>query len=188
MKKFLIVGLGNPGAEYENTRHNIGFKVLDALVESSNTSFIEERHAKTALVKHKGRSFYLVKPTTYMNLSGKAVNYWLQQYKIDHKNLLVITDDIALPFGALRLRGKGSDGGHNGLKDIQAVLGRSDYARLKFGVGNDFPRGRQADYVLSNWSSEEEEALKTRIEQAGKMILAFGTMGLARTMSDFNGK
>lgn len=188
MNKFLIVGLGNPGAEYENTRHNIGFKVLDALVESSNTSFIEERHAKTALVKHKGRSFYLVKPTTYMNLSGKAVNYWLQQHKIDHKRLLVITDDIALPFGALRLRGKGSDGGHNGLKDIQAVLGTSDYARLKFGVGNDFPKGRQADHVLSDWNSEEEEELKRRIEQAGKMVFAFGAMGLALTMSDFNGK
>tara|TARA_B100001115_G_scaffold184182_1_gene185549 strand:- start:676 stop:1239 length:564 start_codon:yes stop_codon:yes gene_type:complete len=186
--KFLIVGLGNPGSEYENTRHNIGFKVLDTLAELSNTSFKEERHAKVAVVKHKGRSFYLLKPTTYMNISGKAVNYWLQQYKIDYKNLLVITDDIALPFGALRLRGKGSDGGHNGLKDIQAVLGRSDYTRLKFGVGNDFPRGRQADYVLSDWSSEEEEKLKSRIEQAAKMVFAFGTMGLERTMSDFNGK
>ena len=186
--KFLIVGLGNPGFEYENTRHNIGFKVLDALAELSNTSFKEERHAKVTVVKNKGRSFYLVKPTTFMNLSGKAVNYWLQQYKIDYKNLLVITDDIALPFGALRLRGKGSDGGHNGLKDIQAVLGRSDYARLKFGVGNDFARGRQAEYVLSEWSSEEEGRLKSRMEQAGKMVLAFGTMGLARTMSDFNGK
>ena len=186
--KFLIVGLGNPGSEYENTRHNIGFKVLDTLAESSNTSFKEERHAKVAVVKHKGRSFHLVKPTTCMNLSGKAVNYWLQQYKIDYKNLLVITDDIALPFGNLRLRGKGSDGGHNGLKDIQAVLGRSDYARLKFGVGNDFPRGRQVDYVLSDWSSKEVETLKSRIEQAGKMVFAFGTMGLDRTMSDFNGK
>ena len=185
--KFLIVGLGNPGFEYENTRHNIGFKVLDALAELSNTSFKEERHAKVTVVK-QGTLFYLVKPTTFMNLSGKAVNYWLQQYKIDYKNLLVITDDIALPFGALRLRGKGSDGGHNGLKDIQAVLGRSDYARLKFGVGNDFARGRQAEYVLSEWSSEEEGRLKSRVEQAGKMVLAFGTMGLARTMSDFNGK
>ena len=186
--KFLIVGLGNPGSEYKNTRHNIGFKVLDTLAELSNTSFKDERHAKLAVVKHMGRSFHLVKPTTFMNLSGKAVNYWLQQYKIDYKNLLVITDDIALPFGALRLRGKGSDGGHNGLKDIQGVLGRSDYARLKFGVGNDFPRGRQADYVLSDWSSEEEETLKPRMEQAVKMVFAFGTIGLARTMSDFNGK
>ena len=186
--KFLIVGLGNPGFEYENTRHNIGFKVLDALAELSNTSFKEERYAKVAVVKHKGRSFHLVKPTTFMNLCGKAVNYWLQQNKIDYNNLLVITDDIALPFGALRLRGKGSDGGHNGLKDIQTVLGRSDYARLKFGVGNDFARGRQADYVLSEWNSEEEETLKPRIEQAGKIVLAFGTMGLVRAMSDFNGK
>lgn len=186
--KYLIVGLGNPGSEYENTRHNIGFKVLDALAESSNTFFIEERHAKTALLKHKGRSFYLVKPSTYMNLSGKAVNYWLQQNKIDPKNLLVVTDDIALPFGALRLRGKGSDGGHNGLKNIQAVLGHSDYARLKFGVGNDFPKGRQADYVLSPWNLEQQEILPTRIEQAAKTVLAFGTMGLVRTMSDYNGK
>ena len=186
--KFLIVGLGNPGSEYKNTRHNIGFKVLDTLAELFNASFKDERLAKVAVVKYMGRSFHLVKPTTFMNLSGKAVNYWLQQYKIDHKNLLVITDDIALPFGALRLRGKGSDGGHNGLKDIQGVLGRSDYARLKFGVGNDFPRGRQADYVLSEWSSEEEETLKPRMEQAVKMVFAFGTIGLARTMSDFNGK
>ena len=186
--KFLIVGLGNPGSEYENTRHNIGFKVLDALAGLSNTTFKEERYAKVAVVKHKGRSFHLVKPTTFMNLSGKAVNYWLQQNKIDYNNLLVITDDIALPFGALRLRGKGSDGGHNGLKDIQTVLGRSDYARLKFGVGNDFARGRQADYVLSDWNSEEEETLKPRIEQAGKIVLAFGTLGLVRAMSDFNGK
>ena len=186
--KFLIVGLGNPGSKYENTRHNIGFKVLDALAGLSNTTFKEERYAKVAVVKHKGRSFHLVKPTTFMNLCGKAVNYWLQQNKIDYNNLLVITDDIALPFGALRLRGKGSDGGHNGLKDIQTVLGRSDYARLKFGVGNDFARGRQADYVLSEWNSEEEETLKPRIEQAGKIVLAFGTMGLVRAMSDFNGK
>ena len=186
--KFLIVGLGNPGSKYENTRHNIGFKVLDALAELSNTTFKEERYAKVAVVKHKGRSFHLVKPTTFMNLCGKAVNYWLQQNKIDYNNLLVITDDIALTFGTLRLRGKGSDGGHNGLKDIQTVLGRSDYARLKFGVGNDFARGRQADYVLSEWNSEEEETLKPRIEQAGKIVLAFGTMGLVRAMSDFNGK
>lgn len=186
--KFLIVGLGNPGAEYENTRHNIGFKVLDALAESSSTSFKDERHAKVAVIKHKGRTFHLVKPTTFMNLSGKAVNYWLQQHKIDFKNLLVITDDIALPFGALRLRGKGSDGGHNGLKDIQAVMGRSDFARLKFGVGNDFPKGRQADYVLGEWTREQEEGLEERIAQAAKVSLSFGCIGLPRTMSTFNGK
>ena len=162
--------------------------MLDALAELSNTSFKEERHAKVAVVKYKGRSFHLVKPTTFMNLSGKAVNYWLQQHKIDYKNLLVITDDIALSFGVLRLRGKGSNGGHNGLKDIQTVLGCSDYARLKFGVDNNFSKGKQADYVLSEWSSEEKETLKSRIEQAGKMVFAFGTIGLARTMSDFNGK
>ena len=186
--KFLIVGLGNPGVEYENTRHNIGFKVLDTLAELSNTSFKEKRHAKVAVIKHKGRSFCLVKPNTFMNLSGKAVNYWLQQQKIDYKNLLVITDDISLPFGALRLRGKGSDGGHNGLKDIQAVLGHSDYARLKFGVGSDFAKGRQADYVLSEWSKKEEDVIKSRMEQAGKIVFAFGIIGLARAMSNFNGK
>ena len=186
--KFLIVGLGNPGPEYENTRHNIGFIVLDALAELFNTSFKEERHAKIAVVKFKGRSFHLVKPTTFMNLSGKAVNYWLQQHKVELKNLLVITDDIALPFGVLRLRGKGSDGGHNGLKDIQAVLGLSNYARLKFGIGNDYSKGRQADYVLSEWTLEEKEALKARMKQAIKMVVGFGTMGLGRTMSDFNGK
>ncbi|MBC8265835.1 MAG: aminoacyl-tRNA hydrolase [Flavobacteriales bacterium] len=184
--KYLIVGLGNPGGEYENTRHNIGFKVLDAL--ASNTSFKEERHAKTAIIKHKGRSFFLIKPTTFMNLSGKAVNYWLQQLKVDIKNLLVITDDIALDFGTLRLRGKGSDGGHNGLKNIQSVLGRNDFARLKFGVGNDFYKGRQADYVLSNWTADQEQELSERIEQAAKIGLSFGSIGLTRTMSEFNGK
>jgi len=186
--KFLIVGLGNPGVEYENTRHNVGFKVLDTLVELSNTSFTDDRHVKTSLLKHKGRSFYLIKPTTFMNLSGKAVNYWLQQLKIPVSNLLVVTDDIALPFGSLRLRGKGSDGGHNGLKDINAVLGHNKYARLKFGIGNNFARGRQADYVLSNWNSEEESLLQERLEHAKNMCLSFGTIGLAQTMSNFNGK
>lgn len=186
--KFLIVGLGNPGVEYVNTRHNIGFKVLDALSESSNTSFTDDRHVKVTFIKNKGKSFYLIKPTTFMNLSGKAVNYWLQQLKIPISNLLVVTDDIALPFGTLRMRGKGSDGGHNGLKDINAVLGHNNYPRLRFGVGNDFAKGRQADYVLSNWDSEQESLMSERINQAEKMCLSFGAIGLAQTMSNFNGK
>ena len=186
--KYLIVGLGNPGAKYENTRHNIGFKVLDTLVESSNTSFKEEKHAHYTLIKHKARTFHLIKPTTFMNLSGKAVNYWMQTLKIDVNNLLVVTDDIALPFGVLRLRGKGSDGGHNGLKDINDYLGHNKYARLRFGVGSQFLKGQQAQYVLSDWISDEENDLQERIEQATKMIFAFGTIGLAQTMSNFNGK
>ena len=186
--KYLIVGLGNPGAKYENTRHNIGFKVLDTLNELSNTSFKEEKHAYYSSVKHKARTFHLIKPTTFMNLSGKAVNYWMQSLKISAENILVVTDDIALPFGTLRLRGKGSDGGHNGLKDINYYLGHSKYARLRFGVGGQFLKGQQAQYVLSDWLSDEENDLQERIEQATKMILAFGTIGLAQTMSSFNGK
>jgi PTH1 family peptidyl-tRNA hydrolase len=186
--KYLIVGLGNIGDEYKNTRHNIGFKILDALEEVSNVSFTTERYASIASAKYKGRTLNLIKPTTFMNLSGKAVNYWLQKYKVDIKNLLVITDDISLDFGTLRLREKGSDGGHNGMKDIEAVLGHNQYARLRFGVGNDFMKGRQADYVLDNWSSEENNNLDERIEQCIKIIQEFSTIGIAKTMSDFNGK
>ncbi len=186
--KFLIVGLGNPGVEYKNTRHNIGFKVLDTLLESSNTSFTDDRHVKTALIKHRGKSFYLIQPMTFMNLSGKAVNYWMQQLKIPASNVLVVTDDIALPFGTLRLRGKGSDGGHNGLKDINAVFGHNNYARLRFGVGSDFGKGRQADYVLSQWDSQEQAALGERLDKAKDVCLSFGAIGLAQTMSNFNGK
>ena len=185
--KYLIVGLGNPGEEYKNTRHN-GFKVLDALSEASNTSFTTEKYASISSVKYKGRTLCLAKPTTFMNLSGKSVNYWLQKHKVDIKNLLVITDDIALDFGTLRLRKKGSDGGHNGLKDIQAVLGRNDFPRLRFGVGNGFAKGRQSDYVLSDWNTDESSKLAERIEKATKIIQAFCTIGIAKTMSDFNGK
>ena len=186
--KYLIVGLGNPGAKYENTRHNIGFKVLDALVEPSNTSFKEEKHAHYAAIKHKARTFHLIKPTTFMNLSGKALNYWMQALKIKTENILIVTDDIALPFGTLRLRGKGSDGGQNGLKDINYYLGHSKYARLRFGVGDQFLKGQQAQYVLSEWTSDEENDLKERLQQAEKMVLSFGTIGLAQTMNTFNGK
>jgi len=186
--KYLIIGLGNSGAEYENTRHNIGFKVLDALVSASNTSFTTDRYADVAEVKFKGRNLVLIKPNTFMNLSGKAVSYWMQNTKIDTAKMLVVTDDISLPFGILRLRKKGSDGGHNGLKDIQAVLGDSNYPRLRFGVGNTFTRGKQSDYVLDNFLDEDYSTMDNRMEMAVKMIQAFATMGIERTMSDFNGK
>lgn len=186
--KYLVVGLGNPGEKYENTRHNIGFKVLDALVKASNTSFEIARHGDIAEIGYKGRKLILLKPTTYMNISGKAVNYWMQQEKIPLDRLLVVTDDIALPFGKLRMKGKGSDGGHNGLKDIQAVLNTSKYTRLRFGVGNDFFRGQQADYVLGEWSAEEREALPERIEMCHNFIHGFVTIGLQRTMSAYNNK
>jgi peptidyl-tRNA hydrolase, PTH1 family len=186
--KYLIVGLGNIGNEYENTRHNIGFKILDSLANESGIFFSDNRYSTTATLKHKGRTFILVKPTTFMNLSGKAVNYWLQQEKIGLSNLLVITDDIALPFGSMRMKGKGSDGGHNGLKNIAQLLGRNDYARLRFGIGSEFNPGKQINYVLSDWHKEEQEQMPERIDHAKKMILAFGTIGLDRTMSEFNKK
>ena len=186
--KYLIVGLGNPGEKYENTRHNIGFKVLDALAESSNTYFKEEKHAYHTFIKHKSRTYYLIKPTTFMNMSGKALNYWMQHLKVKVENVLVVTDDIALSFGVMRLRGSGSDGGHNGLKDINYYLGHTKYARLRFGIGDQFLRGQQAQYVLSEWTSDEEKDLLERIQHAVKMVLAFGTIGLDRTMSNFNGK
>ena len=186
--KYLIIGLGNPGAEHENTRHNIGFKVLDKLASLSNISFSADRHAAVAEVKFKGRNLVLIKPNTFMNLSGKAVAYWMQQSKINIENIVVVTDDISLPFGILRLRKKGSDGGHNGLKDIQAVLGDSHYPRLRFGVGNDFTRGKQSEYVLDNFLDEDYSTMDNRMEMAVKMIQAFATMGIERTMSDFNGK
>ena len=186
--KYLIIGLGNPGAEYENTRHNIGFKVLDALISAPNTSFTTDRYADVAEVKFKGRNLVLIKPNTFMNLSGKAVNYWLQNTKIDAENMLVITDDISLPFGVLRMRKKGSDGGHNGLKNIQAVLGNSNYPRLRFGVGNNFARGKQVEYVLDDFLDEDYTTMNNRMEMAVKMIQAFATIGIEYAMSDFNGK
>jgi len=185
--KYLIIGLGNPGAEYENSRHNIGFKVLDALISAPNTSFKTDRYADVAELKFKGRKLALIKPNTFMNLSGKAVNYWMQQSKIEATNILVVTDDISLPFGVLRMRKKGSDGGHNGLKDINSVIG-NNYARLRFGVGNDFSRGNKAQYVLSDWDKDEEKQLGISIDKATSMIKAFCTIGIDRTMSIYNGK
>lgn len=186
--KFLIVGLGNPGKEYEETRHNIGFKVVDEIAKELGVTFSLDKAAFRAEAKFKGRTLILIKPITYMNLSGKAVNYWLQAEKIEQKNLLVITDDIALPFGKLRMKGKGSDGGHNGLKDIQAVLKTEVYARLRFGVGNDFSKGRQADYVLGEWNKEEQLALPERIQVATEFIKSFSFVGLDMTMTHWNGK
>lgn len=186
--KYLIVGLGNIGSEYENTRHNIGFKILDSLANESGIFFTDKRFASIASIKHKGRTFILVKPNTFMNLSGKAVNYWMQEEKIELANVLVLTDDIALPFGVIRMKGKGSDGGHNGLKHIAEILGRNDYARLRFGIGSEFNPGKQINYVLSDWHKEEQIQIQERIDHAKKMIFAFGTIGAGRTMSEYNNK
>ena len=188
MSKFLVVGLGNIGDDYLNTRHNIGFTVLEALAKASNTFFTRDRHADVSECKWKGKTIILVKPTTYMNLSGKAVHYWLQKEKISQDNLLVVTDDIALPFGVLRLKGKGSDGGHNGLKSIQEVFGNSSYARLRFGVGNDFFKGQQVNFVLGKWSEQEMEHLVPRVEKSVEIIRSFVSIGIQLTMTNYNNK
>lgn len=184
--KFLVVGLGNIGAEYAHTRHNIGFDIVDALAQSAGASFVEARLADRAEVKYRGRTLVLIKPTTYMNLSGKAVRYWLEKENVPMERLLVLVDDLALPFGALRLRGKGGAGGHNGLIDIEQRLNRSDYARLRFGIGADFSRGAQVKHVLSRWDQAESEQLPQRVVAAQDVIKAFCTIGLARTMSKYN--
>lgn len=186
--KYLIVGLGNPGNKYAETRHNIGFKVVEAFVKEQGSTFKSDKTADVAHAKFKGRTIVLIKPTTFMNLSGKAVNYWMQAEKIPLENILVITDDIALPFGKLRMKGKGSDGGHNGLKDIQAVVKSQEYARLRFGVGSDFHKGQQADYVLGEWSEEEKKTLEERISVATEFIKGFTTVGLGLTMTNWNNK
>lgn len=184
--KYLITGLGNPGKEYENTRHNIGFKILDALADASNIVFSDRRYGYVAEFKYKARTFILLKPTTYMNLSGQAIRYWLKEEKIPVENLLVLTDDLALPFGTLRLRAKGGDAGHNGLKSIQDCLGRTDYARLRFGIGDDFHRGQQVNHVLGEWSKDEELDLPLKIDTCIEIIKSFGAIGVARTMNEFN--
>ena len=184
--KYLIAGLGNIGAEYELTRHNIGFLVLDQLADGQKVVFAPSRLADKAEFKFKGRSIHLIKPTTYMNLSGKSIVYWLQELKIAKENLLVVVDDIALPFSSLRLRPKGSAAGHNGLKNIETLLNGQDYARLRVGIGNDFGQGQQIDYVLSRFSDDEFKSLPSVISKANEMILSFCTLGLERTMSQFN--
>jgi PTH1 family peptidyl-tRNA hydrolase len=188
MSKFLIAGLGNIGEDYAETRHNIGFKILDKLAKTESLDFRTDRHGAVAEFKFKGRLFILLKPSTFMNLSGKAINYWMQAEKISLENLLVLTDDLALPFGSIRMKTKGSDGGHNGLKSIQETLNNTEYNRLRFGIGNTFSKGRQVDYVLGKWSEEEIAALPPRIEMALEMIKSFGTIGPQRTMTAFNNK
>ena len=184
--KYLIAGLGNIGEEYENTRHNVGFMVLDALAGASNIHFTDRRYGFVSEMKYKGRMFILLKPSTFMNRSGNAVNYWLKKEKVPLENLLVITDDIAIPTGSIRLRAKGSHGGHNGLASISEVLGTDDYARLRIGIGSNFPRGRQVDYVLGRWSNEEMTIIEKRLPLASEMVKSFGTAGCELTMTAFN--
>jgi len=184
--KYLIVGLGNVGSEYVDTRHNIGFMVVDSLAKSKEVTFQTSRLADVTDFKHKGKHIHLIKPATYMNLSGKAVNYWMQELKVPVEQILVITDDLALPFGKLRLRSKGSDGGHNGLKSIQATINTQEYARLRMGVGNDYPKGSQADYVLSPFGEEEQQELGKILETASNSILSFCLEGVSIAMNKFN--
>lgn len=184
--KYLIAGLGNIGVEYELTRHNIGFLILDRIADNKGITFSTSRYADKAELKHKGRQIHFIKPNTYMNLSGKAIAYWLQELKIPKENLLVVVDDLALPFGTLRMRAKGSAAGHNGLTNIEQLTGGQDYPRLRFGVGNDFGKGQQVNYVLSNFNSEELETLPSLMDKAEEMILSFCTIGIERTMSLFN--
>ena len=186
--KYLIVGLGNIGAEYRNTRHNIGFMVLDALAKASNLVFADGRYGATATLSVKGRQLILLKPSTYMNLSGNAVRYWLQQEKIPVENMLVLVDDLNLPFGSIRMRKQGSNGGHNGLGHIQQVLGTQNYARLRFGIGNDFSKGAQCNFVLGKWSDEEQKNLLDRLKLVGEIIPSFCLQGMDRTMNQYNGK
>ena len=188
MKKFLIAGLGNIGPKYAETRHNIGFKVLDSLATEEDFTFVDAKLGATATFKYKGRSVLCLKPSTYMNLSGKAVKYWLDKEGIPLENLLVVTDDINLPFGTIRLKTKGSDGGHNGLKDIQQMLQTTQYNRFRFGVGSDFGQGKQVDYVLGEWTPEELKALPERLKMGGDLIRSFVFEGITNTMNVFNGK
>lgn len=188
MSKFLIVGLGNIGDEYAETRHNIGFKIVDHLATEASVKFTNDRLADVAHLKHKGKQLVLIKPSTYMNLSGKAVNYWLQNEKIPIDNMVVLVDELALPFGKIRIGPKGSDGGHNGLKSIQEVLGTSNYIRMRFGISNEFNKGSQVNYVLGKWNDEELKTLHQRIKIAGDAIKAFAFIGLQRCMNEFNNK
>ena len=184
--KYLIVGLGNIGEEYRNTRHNIGFNILDAFAKASNIVFEDKRYGAVANLSLKGRQLVLLKPSTYMNLSGNAVRYWMQQEKIPLENLLIVVDDLALPFGTLRLKPQGSDAGHNGLKHIAATLGTQSYARLRFGIGNDFARGHQIDFVLGEFSQEDYQTMDERVDLAVEMIKSFCLAGIAITMNQYN--
>ena len=186
--KYLIVGLGNIGDEYRNTRHNIGFNVLDALAEVSNTSFTTDRYGDVAHCRLKNKQLVMLKPSTYMNLSGNAVRYWKEKEKIALENILIIVDDIALPFGAIRIKPSGSDAGHNGLKNIAQMVGTPSYSRLRFGIGDNFPRGCQVDYVLGHFTLDERQKLPTRIEVAIDAIKAFVLSGLQFAMCNYNNK
>ena len=186
--KYLIAGLGNIGEEYSGTRHNIGFTVLDALAGASNIHFRDTRLAFSASLKYKSRIYVLIKPTTYVNLSGRAVHYWLKKEKLTPDRLLVVVDDLALPFGTLRLRPHGGDGGHNGLAHINQILGTQQYARLRFGIGNEFFPGGQVRHVLGEWTEDEKAGLEERIRLAGDIILSFGTIGVERTMNQYNNR
>ncbi len=186
--KYLIAGLGNPGVEYQNTRHNIGFKALDVWAQASDAVFAHLRYADHAEIKHKGRTFILIKPMTYMNLSGKAVRYWLEKEKIELENLFVVVDDLALPFGSVRIKQSGGAGGHNGLTDIIQTLGTENFNRLRFGIGDAFQKGRQVDYVLGEWSADEQKLLTERLNYVANAVKSFGTVGIERTMNLFNKK
>ena len=188
MKKFLIVGLGNIGSEYANTRHNIGFKILDYIANQEGISFQTVKLGEVAELKIKGRTLLLLKPNTYMNLSGKAVKYWLEKENIEKENMLVITDDLNLAFGTIRIKTKGSDGGHNGLKNIQLLLNSTEYPRFRFGIGDAFKKGQQVNYVLGEWDTEEKEKLKERLEISSEIVKSFALAGLSNTMNIYNGK
>lgn len=184
--KYLIAGLGNIGDGYKDTRHNIGFTVLDALADASNTAFTDKRYGAVSNVKLRGRELILLKPSTFMNLSGNAIDYWLKKEKVPLENLLVIVDDLALPLGSIRMRKKGSAGGHNGLAHINTILATDEYARIRVGIGNSFSKGRQVDYVLGTWDSEEKKILRERIEIILEMIRSFALSGAEITMTNFN--
>lgn len=184
--KYLIVGLGNIGPEYADNRHNIGFMVLDQMVKEAGVKFSTMRLAAYTEINLKGRTLHLIKPTTYMNLSGKAVTYWMQDLKIPKENILIIVDDLAIPFGSLRLKPKGSAAGHNGLKSIEGMLGSNEYARLRFGIGDNYPKGRQVDYVLSGFDADELPALPALIDKSIEMIKSFAAIGIELTMTNFN--
>ncbi|MDD4819662.1 MAG: aminoacyl-tRNA hydrolase [Flavobacteriales bacterium] len=188
MNKYLIIGLGNIGAEYADTRHNIGFRVLDTFANEHGTSFSTDKLGARAEVKIKGRTFILIKPSTYMNLSGKAVRYHMDKEKLTPDDILVICDDLALPFGTIRIKGKGSDGGHNGLKNINEMLGSQNYPRFRFGIGDTFAKGQQVDYVLGTWTENEMTTMAERLEKASQVIETFGLAGLNNAMNTFNGK
>lgn len=188
MKKYLIVGLGNIGAEYINTRHNIGFKVVDFVADNANVSFETAKLGAVAEYSVKGRKLILLKPNTYMNLSGKAVKYWMDKENIAKENVLVITDDLNLSFGTIRIKAKGSDGGHNGLKNIQLILNTTEYPRFRFGISDEFKKGQQVDYVLGEWNEEEKAKLQERYKLAKEIVESFALAGLNETMNQFNGK